>query len=94
VYPHSFRATFVTGLLEEGAPLHEVQQIIGHTYLASTLAYSRHYLTVREIDERLNRPYRKKPPKELPQELPPGEPPQKLPPKKPKATKPKKAQAV
>lgn len=39
VTPHVFRHTFATELIEEGAPLHEVQGALRHANLATTAIY-------------------------------------------------------
>ena len=36
---HSFRHTFAAGLIDDGASLPEVQQLLGHADLATTQAY-------------------------------------------------------
>lgn len=40
---HSFRATFITGLLERQIPIEKVQHIIGHVDIGTTDAYRRKY---------------------------------------------------
>jgi site-specific recombinase XerD len=39
VHPHRFRRTLATNLLNKGMPIQEVQQILGHTKLDTTMIY-------------------------------------------------------
>jgi len=48
---HSFRATLITDLLKNGAPVEKVKDILGHSSIYSTLAYNRNKLTIKEIDK-------------------------------------------
>ena len=40
VHAHKFRTTFCTHLLQRGVPIHEVQRLMGHTDVATTLRYA------------------------------------------------------
>ncbi len=40
VHPHKFRATFCTHLLQRGVPVHEVQRLMGHSDIATTMRYA------------------------------------------------------
>ena len=40
VHPHKFRATFCTHLLQRGVPIHEVQRLMGHGDIATTMRYA------------------------------------------------------
>lgn len=40
IHPHRFRHTLATGLAEKGMPLPEVQQILGHTKIDTTMRYT------------------------------------------------------
>ena len=40
VYPHRFRRTLATRLLDKGVPLEQVQQIMGHSKMDTTLLYA------------------------------------------------------
>lgn len=41
VHPHALRHTYASMLLEQGAELHDVRQLLGHTTLAATQIYTR-----------------------------------------------------
>jgi site-specific recombinase XerD len=41
VHAHGFRHTFAVELSQEGVPLHDIQQLLGHTSLATTEIYLR-----------------------------------------------------
>lgn len=45
---HSFRATFVTDCLNSGVPIHEVQEMVGHSDIKSTAIYKRSRLTTKQ----------------------------------------------
>jgi integrase/recombinase XerD len=40
VHAHKFRATFATHLLQRGVPLHEVQRLLGHSDITTTMRYA------------------------------------------------------
>ena len=40
-YPHRFRRTLATRLIEKGTPIEQVQRILGHSKLETTLIYAR-----------------------------------------------------
>jgi integrase len=40
IHAHKFRATFATHLLQRGVPIHEVQRLLGHTEIATTMRYA------------------------------------------------------
>lgn len=40
VYPHRFRRTLATNLIDKGMPIEQVQQILGHTKIDTTLIYA------------------------------------------------------
>lgn len=48
ITPHVFRHSFCTALLESGTPVHEVQAIMGHSDVNTTLAYA-HALPSRKL---------------------------------------------
>jgi site-specific recombinase XerD len=55
VTPHKMRHTFATTLLQEGASIREVQELLGHASVATTEVYT--HVTdqrLREVTERLN----------------------------------------
>jgi integrase/recombinase XerD len=58
---HSFRATFVTDYLAKGVPIHEVQQMVGHTNLESTLCYNRAQFTIKQLERYVNKRFHKLP---------------------------------
>lgn len=51
VFPHAFRATYITRMLEKGVPDWIVRQVVGHKNVATTSMYVR--LSKRTIDEGL-----------------------------------------
>ncbi len=52
---HSFRATVITDLLEQGVPVEDVQYLAGHADPRTTLLYDRRHRTVsRNIVERIS----------------------------------------
>lgn len=52
---HSFRATTATDLLEQGVPIEDVQQLLGHADLRTTRLYDRRDRTVtRNVVERIS----------------------------------------
>lgn len=40
VHPHRFRRTLATNLINKGVPIEQVQQILGHTKIDTTLLYA------------------------------------------------------
>jgi site-specific recombinase XerD len=40
VHAHKFRATFATHLLQRGVPIHEVQRLLGHRSVTTTMRYA------------------------------------------------------
>ncbi len=54
---HSFRASLVTQLLNQGVPIQNVKDIVGHTRLESTLKYNRSSLHVKDIDKIISKRY-------------------------------------
>ena len=53
--PHSFRVTTITDLLEQGVPLEDVQQLVGHADPRTTRLYDRRQRKVtRNIVERIS----------------------------------------
>ena len=53
--PHSFRVTTITDLLEQGVPLEDVQQLVGHSDPRTTRLYDRRQRKVtRNIVERIS----------------------------------------
>jgi site-specific recombinase XerD len=51
---HSFRATFITDLLESGVSIEKVKDIIGHTSIRSTSHYRRSFLSKKELANIMN----------------------------------------
>lgn len=49
-YPHRFRTTLATRLIGRGVPIEQVQQILGHNKIETTLIYAR----VSDIDIKIN----------------------------------------
>lgn len=41
IFPHLFRASFTTHLLESGIPIEKVQKLLGHERISTTLRYAR-----------------------------------------------------
>lgn len=39
VYPHRFRRTFATNLYKRGMDIHEIQKLMGHSEVQTTLTY-------------------------------------------------------
>lgn len=54
---HSFRINFITDLLRSKVPTHITQELIGHTYIRSTIRYERYTTTDQEKLKYLNRPF-------------------------------------
>ena len=52
---HSFRATFITQLLNSEIPIHKVKAIMGHKRIEATAAYDRTILTSKEIKATLTK---------------------------------------
>ena len=46
---HSFRATFITDLLDSGVPIQKVQDIVGHNSIKSTAYYQRSFVGKEEL---------------------------------------------
>lgn len=46
---HSFRASFITDLLNSGVPIHKVKEIMAHNDINSTATYQRSTVTQKEI---------------------------------------------
>lgn len=55
---HSFRATFITDYLAKGVSIHEVQRMVGHSSLESTLCYNRSQSTIKDIENNVNKRYK------------------------------------
>lgn len=51
---HSFRATFITDLLESGVSIEKVKDIIGHTSIRSTAYYRRSFVSKKELANIIN----------------------------------------
>lgn len=51
VTPHKFRHTFATELLDEGANIREVQELLGHSSISSTQVYT--HVSVKKLAERI-----------------------------------------
>jgi site-specific recombinase XerD len=51
VTPHKFRHTFATELLDEGANIREVQELLGHSSIASTQVYT--HVSISRLTERI-----------------------------------------
>lgn len=51
---HSFRATFITDLLESGVSIEKVKDIIGHTSIKSTSHYRRSFVSKKELATIMN----------------------------------------
>ena len=53
--PHSFRVATITDLLEQGVPLEDVQQLVGHADPRTTRLYDRRQRRItRNIVERIS----------------------------------------
>lgn len=53
VHPHRFRRTFATNLARRGMEIQEIQQLLGHTNINTTMVY------VRTDDSRVKASYQK-----------------------------------
>lgn len=46
---HSFRASYITDLLDQGVPIEKTKDIIGHSHIGTTATYRRSLVTLKEL---------------------------------------------